>query len=55
MAEISGVELTEEKKLFLDEINDFNIEIRYPDYRFDFYKKCTEEFTRKYFDKIKEC
>ena len=55
LAEVSGVELTEEKKLFLDEINDFNIEIRYPDYRFDFYKKCTEEFTKKYFDKIKEC
>jgi len=31
LAEISGIELTEEQKLFLDEVNDFNFEIRYPD------------------------
>ncbi|MDL1956053.1 MAG: HEPN domain-containing protein [Candidatus Desulfofervidus auxilii] len=54
LAEISGLELTEEQKLFLDEVNDFNLEIRYPDYKFEFYKKCTKEFTKKYFEKIKD-
>ena len=25
-------------------VNEFNIETRYPDYKNDFYKKCTKEF-----------
>jgi len=36
---MSALELTEEQKYFLDEVNDFNLEIRYPDYKFEFYKK----------------
>ncbi len=39
--------------LFL-EINDFNLEARYPDYKFDFHKKCTKEFADNYITKIKE-
>jgi HEPN domain-containing protein len=54
LAEMSNLELTEEQKIFLDEVNDFNLEIRYPDYKFEFYKKCTKEFTKQYFGKIKE-
>lgn len=38
--------------LFL-EINDFNLEARYPDYKFDFHKKCTKEFAENYITKIK--
>jgi HEPN domain-containing protein len=30
LAEISGLPLTESQKLFLDEVNDFNLEVRYP-------------------------
>ncbi len=54
LAELSSIALSEEQKIFLDEVNDFNLEIRYPDYKFDFYKRCTEDFTRNYFTKIKE-
>jgi HEPN domain-containing protein len=39
--------------LFL-EINDFNLEARYPDYKFDFHKKCTKEFAENYITKIME-
>ncbi|MCX6149636.1 MAG: HEPN domain-containing protein [Ignavibacteriales bacterium] len=46
--------LTDEEKIFLLEVNEFNIETRYPDYKFEFYKKCTREFTENYLQKIKE-
>lgn len=46
--------LTPEQIDFLKEINEFNLEARYPDYKFGFYKLCTKEFTLKYFIQIKE-
>ena len=46
--------LIEDQKLFLDEVNDFNLEVRYPEYRSEFYKFCTREFAEGYFNKIKE-
>lgn len=54
IAEYSDLMLTEEQKLFLDEVNDFNLEVRYPEYRREFYKLCTKEFTESYFTKIKD-
>jgi HEPN domain-containing protein len=54
LSELCNIDLNEEKKLLLDKINDFNIQARYPDYKFEFYKKCDKEFTREYFGKIKE-
>lgn len=53
LAESSGLELTDDQKLFLDEVNDFNLEVRYPEYRQEFYKLCTHEFAERYFVKIK--
>ena len=38
LAEYSKVKLTDEQKIFLDEINDFNIAVRYPDYKFEKHK-----------------
>jgi len=38
----------------LDKITDFNLQTRYPDYKLDLYKRCTEEYTSEYFSKIKE-
>lgn len=46
--------LTNEQEQFLDKINDFNIEARYPDIKLQFYKICTKEFTAENFTKIKE-
>jgi len=54
LAELSNIELSDEQKLLLDKINDFNIQTRYPDYKLDFYKRCDAEYTNKYLDKIKE-
>ena len=46
--------LTEEQLTFLADLNDFNIETRYPDFKFRFYQICTREFTEVQFSKIKE-
>jgi len=54
LAEKTTIPLDDELKLFLDEVNDFNLEVRYPEYRQEFYKSCTKEFAEEYFDKIKE-
>jgi HEPN domain-containing protein len=54
LAEKSSLELTEEQKIFFDEVNSFNLEARYPDYKNEFYKKCDREFAETYLNKIKE-
>lgn len=54
IAELGLLELKEEKKVFFDQVNDFNLEARYPDHKNAFYKSCTKEFTTEYFGKIKE-
>jgi HEPN domain-containing protein len=54
LAEKTTIPLNDELKLFLDEVNDFNLEVRYPEYRQEFYKSCTKEFAEEYLDKIKE-
>lgn len=54
IADEANYSLTAEEALLLLEINDFNLEVRYPDYKYDFYKKCTKEFAEGYIAKIKE-
>lgn len=54
IADMSGLELTEEQKDFLDEVTTFNIKSRYPDYQYKFARKATESFTERYLIKIKE-
>ena len=54
LAESTKLSLTEEQLTFLADINDFNIETRYPDYKFSFYKTCTREFSEEQLSKIKE-
>jgi len=54
LAEQTRVILSEDQKLFLMDINDFNLEVRYPDYKLKFYKMCNKRFTAKYFKKIEE-
>ncbi len=56
------VYLAEKADLILDEahieilevVTDFNLEARYPDEKFSFYKRCTKEFTKEHLDKIEE-
>jgi hypothetical protein len=37
--------LTEEQEEWLDEISTFNLNARYDNYKQDFQKKCTKEYT----------
>lgn len=54
LAENTGLSFTDEQLALLADINDFNIETRYPDLKFKFYQICTREFTEEQFSKIKE-
>lgn len=54
LQDIAKLDLSEESIDLLDQINEFNIRTRYPEYKLDFYKKCTAVYTKKYFEKIKE-
>jgi len=54
IAQATRLSLSEEQKQFLDSITPFNIQGRYPDYKLDFYKLCTKEFTTEKFERIKE-
>jgi hypothetical protein len=40
--------------MFLDEVSDFSLETRYPDYKQEFYNSCTKEYTDKYLIEIKK-
>jgi HEPN domain-containing protein len=53
LAEKSGLELTEDQKDFLVTVTTFNIRARYDDYKLEFYKTCTREFTENWIDEIK--
>ena len=54
LAESSGIGLSEQQKFLLDKITDFNIQARYPDYKLEFYKRCTKEYACRHFDIVKE-
>jgi HEPN domain-containing protein len=54
LAELSGIDLDDHQKFLLDTITDFNIQTRYPDYKLDFYKQCTREYTDRQLSIIKE-
>lgn len=44
IAEATTLEIDEDNRVFLDEVTAFNLEVRYPDYKQEFFKKCTQEF-----------
>jgi len=44
--------LDEETLAFLERMNDFQLEGRYPDYQFKIYQICTSEFTEQVLDKV---
>jgi len=54
LSENTNLSLSDEQKQLLAKINNFNVEARYPDQKYSFYKVCTQEFTKEYFSKIKE-
>lgn len=54
LAENTRISFTDEQLALLADINDFNIETRYPDLKFKFYQICTRKFTEEQFSKIKD-
>lgn len=54
LAKLTEVAFTNAQLDLLDEITAFNIEARYNDYKFKFYKKATKNYTQGYLKKAKE-
>lgn len=52
LIKLTDLYISDEYSDDLDAITTFNIEARYPDYKKEFYKKCTKVFTRTYYEKI---
>jgi len=54
LAKKSSLPLSIDQKLLFKEIQGFNIEARYPQYKQEFYKQCTSDLTLDYLNKIKD-
>lgn len=52
LQEIAGLNLPEDQLDFLDTVNDFNLRARYPEYKLEFYKKCTKKYAQEKFTAI---
>jgi len=53
LAELGGLEISEEHADWLFKITTFNINARYDDYKKEFYTICTVDFTKEWIEKIK--
>jgi len=53
LAEISKIEITDEYADWLDTITSFNINTRYDDFKREFFKQCTQEYTDLWIGRIK--
>ncbi len=54
LASLAKLELDEFQIGFLEELNQFQMQTRYPDEKFELYKIATKEFTAPKIDKLKE-
>lgn len=54
LAQLANITFTEEQGDYLREVNTFNIRARYDDYKREFYKRATPEFTLAHFNKANE-
>ena len=54
LARLIDLSITEEQELWLEEVNRFNLEARYPDFKLNFYKICTRDFTLGHINKTEE-
>ncbi len=53
LAKLTGLEMEDEQKKWLDTVSTFNLNTRYDDYKQDFYKKCTADFAANWVSNIK--
>ena len=54
LAQKINLTVTESQKLYLNEITRFNLNSRYDDYKREFSRKCTDEYTEEQINKIEE-
>jgi len=54
LVELAKVELSEKELDLLSDVNEFNLEARYPEVKYQFYKKCNKSFTDPYYQPIKK-
>lgn len=54
LCEKAGLELQQKNLELLEEISDYNLEARYPDDKFSFFKRCTKRFTSNKLKQIEE-
>ncbi len=54
IAEDAKYILSDSDELFLNRVNGFQLATRYPDYKFEFFKKCTKEYALENLTKIEE-
>lgn len=53
LASQTKLSFTTDDLLFLDKMNDYQMEGRYPDYQFTIYKICTPDFTEEILKEVK--
>jgi len=53
LAELAGLNITEDYAEWLYKITTFNINARYDDYKKEFYTMCNADFTKEWIDNIK--
>ena len=54
LAQKINLTVTEQQKLYLNEITRFNLNSRYDDYKREFFNKCTDEYTEEQINKVEE-
>ncbi len=52
LAQLGGLEVSEQQAEWLFRITTFNINARYDDYKKEFYSLCTPDFTKEWIEKI---
>jgi HEPN domain-containing protein len=53
IGEKAGILLDKDKEIIIETISQFNIRARYDDYKQEFYRLCTREYTVEWIEKIK--
>ncbi len=54
LARLTKIDFSDKQLDLLDELTAFNIEARYDDYKFQFYRKATKKYTQIYLKKAKD-
>lgn len=50
----TNIEFSEENKMLLADLTEFNLEARYPEWQKKFYLRCSQKYTEDYFQKTQK-